>query len=163
MTLLLYNAFGYAFAFITARDMMKAEMKHSIAHGEYPGLKLHLAFKLSEVESGAAGLKFIHSKEFTWRGGMYDIISSEIIGDSIRYYCINDTKEKNLIHGFVGKESGDESSPLGKLLKNVRVELPLAFPALKDNFPSGEIQFPEFFYRVITRSIEPPQRPPARH
>jgi len=36
-------------------------------------------------------------KEFRYKGSMYDVVSTEIRGENIYYYCLNDVKEKQLI------------------------------------------------------------------
>ena len=49
-----------------------------------------LRFKLSELNTL---LKWENSKEFEYKGIMYDVISTKIEGDSIIYYCYRDIKE----------------------------------------------------------------------
>jgi hypothetical protein len=36
-------------------------------------------------------------KEFRYKGSMYDVVRTEVRGQKIYYYCLNDVKEKQLI------------------------------------------------------------------
>jgi hypothetical protein len=48
--------------------------------------------KLSKLEAEKE-LNWEHSKEFEYHEQMYDVVSTEIVGDSIHYYCWLDQKE----------------------------------------------------------------------
>lgn len=50
------------------------------------------------------------SKEFSYRGEMYDVIKIITSGDSTRYFCIKDTKETNLRYS-VDQHVKNENAP----------------------------------------------------
>ena len=52
-------------------------------------------FKFTRLEAQTK-LRWEHSKEFEYRGQMYDVVSSETKGDSIFYRCWWDHKETQL-------------------------------------------------------------------
>ncbi len=52
-----------------------------------------LKFKKSSIKSV---LKWKHSKEFEFKGEMYDIVKSTVKGDTVRYMCWWDNKETKL-------------------------------------------------------------------
>ena len=51
-------------------------------------------------------IDFIHSKEFRYKGKLYDIISSIENSDYIEYIVINDAQEESLIKNFTEKTNG---------------------------------------------------------
>lgn len=57
----------------------------------------------------AEGYEFIHDKEFRYKGMMFDIITSEQIGDSVKHLCVNDTNEEALIAAFM--KHSDKKKP----------------------------------------------------
>jgi hypothetical protein len=68
---------------------------------ENPESNAHLLLTFS-IEDSKTKLNWEHSREFKYQGNMYDIIRSEISGDSISYWCYLDRKESKL------KKSMDE-------------------------------------------------------
>ena len=51
-----------------------------------------ILLRLSEIESQTK-LNWKHSKEFEFNQQMYDIVETEVKGDTIYYWCMRDTKE----------------------------------------------------------------------
>ncbi len=56
------------------------------------------------------GFRYIHSKEFRYFGKMYDIVSQKDLGDSIKFICVNDTKEEALISAFMNHTKPDSKN-----------------------------------------------------
>lgn len=74
------------------KKQVKREIKWSIIHGIDREELTVLKFGQEE----ASQLKWKHSKEFEFKGDMYDIVDSEVHGDSIIYWCWWDHKETKL-------------------------------------------------------------------
>jgi hypothetical protein len=62
-------------------------------------------------------LAWEHEREFEFAGEMYDVISSQIMGDSIIYQCLHDAKETSInkrilsfIKSYLKDESGSDVS-----------------------------------------------------
>lgn len=62
-------------------------------------------------------LTWEHEREFEFSGEMYDVISSQIMGDSITYQCLHDAKETSInkriysfIKSYLKDEAGSEAS-----------------------------------------------------
>lgn len=50
---------------------------------------------------GKSGITWIKpAKEFRYKGEMYDVVKTKNLPGKKHFYCINDTKEKQLIAGF---------------------------------------------------------------
>lgn len=75
----------------------KSEIKHEVKEKIIQGLDLKelslLKFLILDTPSV---LRWKHEREFEYEGEMYDVVSSEIIGDSIFYYCWWDHEETRL-------------------------------------------------------------------
>ena len=73
-----------------------------------------LSFSKKDAETK---LEWEHSREFKYRGEMYDVIRSETIGDSIKYLCYHDKKEtqlKKCMNEILVLFSGSNSSNQGR-------------------------------------------------
>jgi hypothetical protein len=62
-------------------------------------------------------LEWEHDREFELSGEMYDVISSQIMGDSIIYQCLHDAKETSInkrilsfIRSYLKDEAGSDAS-----------------------------------------------------
>jgi hypothetical protein len=72
---------------------IRREIKHQIIAGIDKNELVQLKFSLEE---SANQLEWEHSKEFEYRGQMYDVVESIIHSDSIYYWCWMDNKETAL-------------------------------------------------------------------
>lgn len=75
------------------KSAIKREIKWKMIAGVDDEELVLLKFTKEETETK---LRWEHAKEFEYKGQMYDIVSSEIIGDSIFYRCWWDYEETNL-------------------------------------------------------------------
>jgi hypothetical protein len=62
-------------------------------------------------------LAWEHEREFEFAGEMYDVVSSQIMGDSIIYQCLHDAKETSInkrilsfIKSYLNDEAGSNAS-----------------------------------------------------
>jgi len=70
-----------------------------------------LIFNKEDILEGKNDFRWIHSREFKYKGDMYDIVKKEEDDKQLIVYCINDTKEKKLEVEFdraVHKNSSDD-------------------------------------------------------
>ncbi len=95
------NLAGAPFLFIVLQKKIKREMKRLILSQVPPELLIPFTLPADRNLCEAAGYEFIHDKEFRFRGMMFDIITSERIGDSVKHLCVNDTNEEELIRAFM--------------------------------------------------------------
>jgi hypothetical protein len=72
----------------------KAQVKKQVKRKMISELHLKelVQLKLCKTEAEKE-LKWEHSKEFEYHDQMYDVVSTEIVGDSIYYYCWLDQEE----------------------------------------------------------------------
>lgn len=91
-------------SFVINKSIIKNAMKKTIRSEDVTKYKETLKIRTDIIEKE---IQFIHSKEFKYRGNMYDIISKSIEGDYTIYKVINDTKEKSLIDKFLSKNDND--------------------------------------------------------
>ena len=114
-------------------------------------------------------LSWEHEREFELGGEMYDVISSEIKGDSIVYHCIHDAKESSinkrlisLIKNYLNDEThGDVSlivfSDIFKVLYppiTILSDLSISMVILSDFFGYEISKIPHYFNQPST----PPPR-----
>ncbi len=59
-----------------------------------------LIFNKEDILEGKIDFRWIHSREFKYKGDMYDIVTKEETDKQLIVYVINDTKEKKLEEEF---------------------------------------------------------------
>jgi len=70
-----------------------------------------LIFNKKDILEGKIDFRWIHSREFKYKGDMYDIVKKDENDKQLIVYCINDTKEKKLEEEFekrVHKNSSED-------------------------------------------------------
>ena len=110
--LLLFNAGGFIVVFkslqISVKNDIRKKLKSSLPLNSLSEIKV----SLKDSHSKNSALKWYDDdKEFSYGGKMYDIVSKETKGDTIYYYCINDTREEQLfagLNGYVNKAMSDD-------------------------------------------------------
>lgn len=90
------QSFGHLLVFKVQQSQVRREIKQQIKAGvaekDLVLLKIPKAFE----ENSNSVFQRIHSKEFRYKGNMYDIIRQRDHGDTTWYYCIADVKESGL-------------------------------------------------------------------
>ena len=112
--LILFNAGGFFLVFKSMQYQVKREIK-SLIKAELPESELtKIKVSTKDAESGSSGFKWYEEgKEFSLKGKMYDVVRRKTDGDSIIYYCINDTKEEQLfsnLNGFMSKTMSNDAA-----------------------------------------------------
>ncbi|MFZ6051543.1 hypothetical protein [Halocola ammonii] len=93
------------------KEALQREIKWSIAEGLPKSQLTQLSFQSDEIDSL---VNWKHSKEFEYEGEMFDIVQTEITGDSTHFWCWWD-KEETLLNKRIDKLayvalSGDEKT-----------------------------------------------------
>ena len=99
-------------------------------------------------------------KEFLYKREMYDVVKSKISGEKTYYYCLNDTKEKQLISDYT--KAHDSKSNQDKRLKRIfnndyfpqYIELPYSKSATNHRFARLLIYYKSF---VSSKPSPPPK------
>lgn len=114
------NVIGVMFGFRWLQWRVRREIKQLIKSGIPERDLIVLRFSGQETER----LDWVKKdKEFRFKKTMYDIVRSEISGDSVSYHCIDDQKETRLfshLKEWVNRHLHDPSSPspIQQYLKN---------------------------------------------
>lgn len=75
------------------KSVVRKQVKQEFLSGMNEEALILLKFKASSVQ---AELHWEHSREFEYQGQMYDVVKSELKGDSIYYHCWPDHAESKL-------------------------------------------------------------------
>jgi hypothetical protein len=95
--LLLIFLFAPALIMYFGLQYQKSQVRHEIKWRMIKGIdKDELVLLKFTEEDSQKKLLWKHSKEFEYKGQMYDIIETKIIGDTIYYWCWWDHEETNL-------------------------------------------------------------------
>lgn len=120
----LFNYFGVFTFFKVQQLVIRREIKRQIKAG-VPDEELHiLSFSASEADR----LEWEEEgREFRWKGQMYDVVRKEIAGNTVHYYCINDSEETELflalddmVRKYIDDDTGPVSSTTRKVTKAVK-------------------------------------------
>jgi hypothetical protein len=90
------------------KQAIKEAVKERILAGVGQNELVQLTFSLQAIDSE---LKWEHSKEFEYKGEMYDVVKSEQWADSITYWCIHDKAETEInrqLDQLTAQESGKD-------------------------------------------------------
>jgi hypothetical protein len=157
--------FAGTFTFLQIRkQLVKKEVKWKLIDGLDKEELVLLKFARKETETL---LTWKHSREFEYHGEMYDIVETEIAGDSVFYYCWWDHEETHLnkqLNSLLAKAAGqheqnkDNAKKIYQFFKTLYLE-----PLSHNNFQSFAVFskqqsfFKEKFYSL---NIAPPAPPP---
>lgn len=87
---LILPAFYVQFWFVNQRHLARKEVKRMIKSGLRESELEVFVFSEEETETK---LRWEHSKEFEYKGEMYDIIRRDTVNDSLSYWVWHDTQE----------------------------------------------------------------------
>ena len=97
LLLFLFISDGYYLYFRYLQHKINTEVKNEIRKG----LKEEdLSLIIVSVNDRQEIFWTRKDKEFRYKGSMYDVVSTEVKGQKIYYYCLNDVKEKQLLARF---------------------------------------------------------------
>lgn len=146
------------------KTLIKKEVKKQLIMGIEKDNLVKLGFRLDEVNSK---VRWEHSKEFEFQGQMFDIVTKEVVADSIYYLCWPDHEEtvlNNKLYKLASdnfsndKESKDRQKRLSDFSFN------LFPPASSENqFSPINTQYLSMLYNINYLSIyTKPKSPPPR-
>lgn len=164
----LFNIGGAYVIFETARINIRREVKRKIKAG-VPEDQLHtLRFLTSEIENGTAGINWKESREFEFKGCMYDIVHTKYSGDYTIYECVNDVQEE-VLFAQLDKMTKEASSKDQNTRQKTRTLLQLLIHEALVDIGAGDLQntfakgFPSKLIKGTTTVYpEIPTPPPIR-
>lgn len=143
---------------------VKREIKWRMIEGMDKSDLVLLSFTQSQANSE---LEWEHSREFEYRGEMYDVVDSKISGDSIHYWCWWDNEEtklnrnlQSLVSIALGfdPENQDKKSQLINFLKLDYYHPVMEWSPMRSfniiDTPTGHLE------HIFSRYISPPTPPP---
>ncbi len=95
LTVILFNSAGYYLLFELHKYQIKKEMKAIIQSNPANFTIL----KIDDVENDKE-FRWVHKKEFRYKGSMYDIVRMKKNGNTTVFICIHDTRESKLFAGL---------------------------------------------------------------
>lgn len=112
--------YGTYYSIIYQKIKVKKEIQEQLSECSEKRDLVHLKFSRKEINSK---LGWEHDDEFEYNGKMYDVVKSEIIGDSAHFWCLMDTKETKLnqiLHKLIAGHYHDNpvNKEKNKLLDN---------------------------------------------
>lgn len=121
--------------------------------------------KFTEAESTTL-LQWEHAKEFEYKGEMYDIICTEIVSDTIWYWCHHDHKETSVrkdrqvlvLHAFGHTPQGDEKQNyVFRFFKNLYLDCYMQLQEILSVICNEQTNY---CFSAITCIQDPPFLPP---
>jgi hypothetical protein len=108
IAVLLFNLSGYFFIFKYNQHLIRSQVREWIRSGNTSAKQEVLVL---EYPLMSGDFKWIDSKEFSYKGKLYDVISCTVSGKSIIFHCINDRDEESLYSRydtwFASRTAGD--------------------------------------------------------
>jgi len=159
-----YNTAGYFIVFKARQLQVKAEIKKMIK-SSVPEAQL-VVFRYSPATQHE--FKWIHSKEFRYKGSMYDVVKKTSVSSTeTDLYCIHDVKESGLFRHLdnMVKEAMNQGRTGSKAIKVLSAFFTGLFPPpeLKNDFipECADIQYtviPDLYTCSAYSIISPPPR-----
>jgi len=118
LSLFIYNIVGFlaVFPFLS---MYYKNLGMQKTGKDYSGEIIELLiFNKEDIGENKIDFKWIHSGEFSYNGGMYDIVKKEEKGNHLFLYCINDKKEKKLEEEYAKKIQDNSTNSKHRQLSN---------------------------------------------
>lgn len=153
----------YLFLKHQARQVRR-EVKHQIIAGIDKEELTLLSFTQAEKEQ----LHWKHDKEFEYQGHMYDIVETEVKGDTIYYWCWWDHKETKLnqqltkLLNDVLNNHPDRNRTQNKAVAFYKSLYCSAIPTWYFNIPEYEVRQNDCVYFLSSITFPPPTPPPNK-
>ncbi|MEI7597185.1 MAG: hypothetical protein WCK02_15660 [Bacteroidota bacterium] len=151
-----FNIGGYFVLFNFLALKIQREIKLEIRKG-IPDKELTLIITLINNESSLSWVK--KNKEFFYKGEMYDVVRTRIVGNKKYYYSINDKKEKNLVDNFNKAHNSRKKSE--KTTKKININsFVIPQSTLLNSGICSHLIFSELHYTLTNIPSEIPSPPP---
>lgn len=162
--ILCFNIAGYYFVFKVRQLQIKSEIKQLLKSNVPTEQLVVIRYSASNRQD----FKWIHSREFVYRGSMYDVVRKVVVSNEVTdLYCVNDTQEARLFKNLDRwvKEAMNHGKEGTKVLHLVSGFLSGLYPPpdnLFSTFPVlHEIRFqdkPDFYFYQPEKIPSPPPR-----
>jgi len=159
-----FNLVGFLVVFKIQQRQVRKEIKEQIRQGVPEG-ELAVITVTPETETL---LEWEHSKEFKYKGMMYDIVRKVIIDEStIVYYCVSDTQETELfasLDELIKKNmnrKNDGNNPakdLFKLLSHVYSQPEKHDYAVFETTTAFTCEYPQHYSSPVLAITSPPPK-----
>lgn len=120
--------------------------------------KTHFTFSSSQKSE----INWIHSKEFVFKGKMYDLLSRRQVNDKLLIVCIEDIFEGELIRKYAEEHS--DQNPFGQSawkklsLDWIQFEIPSFHLKKEDLSPKMKIPFRNnYSFQFLQSTLDPPE------
>ncbi|MCX7737539.1 MAG: hypothetical protein N2319_12610 [Candidatus Kapabacteria bacterium] len=159
---ILFNSIGNIMIFSIYQNSVRKEIRKHLKSDKSEKRIEILKFAKSDIKNGL--IRFVKYDEFIYNNQLYDIKRSKTEGDSIYYYCINDTKEKDLMDKFSSdwekkSENPSKSNP-AKILSPKTLEYLIYYYSIDKN--DNKINFCDdyvvFYSSFICEPVSPPPK-----
>jgi hypothetical protein len=91
--IILFQLTGFLIVFKVKQQAIRKEIKHLIKNGVPQNELIAIEFN----SSNKLDFDWKHSREFSYKGSMYDIVRTDTINqNTFLFYCVNDIQEKQL-------------------------------------------------------------------
>ncbi|MBU2018043.1 MAG: hypothetical protein KJ941_00235 [Bacteroidetes bacterium] len=142
--------------------LKQKEHKRAIKHRIRPllGEMQKVYFTFDAVQKSE--IQWIHSKEFVFKGKMYDILNRSNENGNLSVVCIEDSYEKELIRKYAEEHS--DQNPFGQsVMKKLSLDyIPFQLSAFlletKELTPKIKIGFKDnYSFQFLQSSLDPPE------
>lgn len=121
---LLFNTIGHIIVFNSMRFAIRNEVKANVKKN----IPLKELILITIDASNEKEIYFLEEDEFLYKDKMYDIVRSERKGNSVTYYCLNDSKEEELFANLNSEvKKNMDSNPVRhksqQILKKINLSL----------------------------------------
>lgn len=146
------------------KKQVRKEVKHRIIAGIDKVELVLLKFTEAKTKSE---LRWEHSKEFEYKGEMYDVVERKIEGDTIYYWCWRDHEETKLnkqLDGLLAKVLGnnpqreEKKSQLADFFKKLFHENPANQLEVSPKYKIKRFYYSEDFASIYHAPPVPPPR-----
>lgn len=140
-------------------------MHRQIELGLHVELVEQIVLHSDDIISGKVNFIRLDDKEFKLNGKLYDIVSSNVVGDSIIFQCINDTEEEDLELQFVrlvmnNLDRGEAPIPIRNTIKILHLDAVINKIDDSKSFENDIAYHPHVLKKAAQPTLEIPFPPP---
>lgn len=145
-------------------------MHRQIESGLHTELVEQIVLHSGDIISGKFNSIRLDNREFKLNGKLYDIVSSNVVGDSIIFQCINDTKEEELELKFVklvvnNLDSGEAPIPIRNTIQILHLDAIMTQCDYLKRIAEKNIIYSHLIAKVLQPTLKipfpPPKNPPT--
>ncbi len=160
---ILFNSIGNIIIFSIYQNVIRNEVKNYLKSDRSKKKIEILKFSKNEIKYGV--IRFVKYDEFIYSNQLYDIKQSKTVGDSVIYFCINDTKEKNLFNKFSKdweKKSENSTKSFPNKIANLNLSEYLVFYYQYNVFTNILFSLTDYYTNFYDSFVCEPSAPPPK-